>query len=86
MEFLKPISDWLILILSAIGSVVLYHYKRAQDVRKLEDDKVNRRLDQLEQNYHTLSLSQVETSTEIRAIKEDIGYIRKGLDKIIERL
>ncbi len=86
MEFLKPISDWLILILSAIGSVVLYHYKRSQDVRKLEDDKVNRRLEQLEQNYHRLDRTQAETGIEIKAIKEDIGYIRIGLDKILERL
>lgn len=86
MEYLKPFSDWLILILSGIGSVVLYHYKRSEDVRKLEADRVNNRLEHLEREYHRLDRTQAETAIEIKAIKEDIGYIRIGLDKILERL
>lgn len=86
MDFLKQFSDWLILVLSGVGSVLLYHYKRAQDIRKVEDDKILRRLDQLEQEYHRLDRTQAETAIEIKAIKEDIGYIRIGLDKILERL
>lgn len=86
MDFIKPVSDWLILILSGIGSVVLYHYKRSEDVRRLESQRVNDRLDQLEREYHRLDRTQAETAIEIKAIKEDIGYIRIGLDKILERL
>lgn len=86
MEFLKPISDWLILILSGIGSFVLYYYKRSEDVRKLESDKFNSRLERLEREIHRLDRTQAETAIEIRAIKEDIGYIRIGLDKLLERL
>ena len=86
MEFLKPISDWLVVILSGIGSFVLYQYKRSEDLRKLEADRINSRLEQLEREYHRLDRTQAETAIEIRAIKEDIGYIRIGLDKILERL
>lgn len=86
MEFIKQFSDWLILIISGVGSVVLYHYKRSEDVRKLESDRVNSRLEMLEREYHRLDRTQAETAIEIKAIKEDIGYIRIGLDKILERL
>lgn len=86
MEFLKPYSDWIILILSGICSFVFYHYKRTEDIRKLEADRVNNRLEHLEREYHRLDRTQAETAIEIKAIKEDIGYIRIGLDKILERI
>lgn len=75
MEFLKPISDWVIAIVGGAASYLFYQHK-----------KIDRRLDRLEEEYHRLDRSQAEISVEIKAIKEDIGYIRIGLDKILERL
>lgn len=75
MELLAHFKDWIILVLSAAGSYLMYQHK-----------KIDSRLDQLEKDYHRLDRSQAEIAVQIKEIKEDIGYIRIGLDKIIERL
>lgn len=75
MEFLKPFGDWLLVVFGGIGSYLMYQHK-----------KIDNRLDRLESEYHRLDRSQAEISVQIKEIKEDIGYIRKGMDKIIEKL
>lgn len=75
MEVLELIMKWGWLVLGGIGSYLMYQHKR-----------LDRRIDRLEDEYHRLDRSQAEISVEIREIKTDIGYIRAGLDKIIEKL
>lgn len=75
MELLGQFKDWVILIVGGIGSYLMYQHK-----------KIDRRLDRLEDEYHRLDRSQAEIAVQIKEIKEDIGYIRKGMDKIIEKL
>lgn len=75
MEALKPLAEWVWLILSGIGSYLMYQHRR-----------MDRRLDRLEEEYHRLDRSQAEISVEIKEIKSDIGYIRTCMDKLIERL
>lgn len=75
MELLGIYKDWLLGALGAAGSYLMYQHK-----------KIDIRLDRLEQEYHRLDRSQAEISVQIKEIKEDIGYIRLGLDKIIERM
>lgn len=62
-------------VFGGIGSYLMYQHRR-----------IDRRLDRLEDEYHRLDRSQAEISIEIREIKNDIGYIRKGMDKLIEKL
>lgn len=76
MEMLLDKAWGLILaIIGALGSYLMYQNKR-----------LDRRLDRLEDEYHRLDRSQAEISVEIKEIKSDISYIRKGMDKIIEKL
>lgn len=75
MEFLKPLSEWVLLVLGGIGSYLMYQHRR-----------IDRRIDRLEEEYHRLDRSQAEISVEIKEIKSDLCYIRKGMDKIIEKL
>lgn len=75
MEFLDSLGKWAIMIISGIGSYLMYHHRR-----------MDKRIDRLEQEYHRLDRSQAEIAVEIKEIKNDICYIRKGLDKIIEKL
>jgi hypothetical protein len=75
MEFFNLSGDWIKWALGGAFSYLFYQQR-----------KVDSRLDSLEKEYHRLDRSQVEIAVQIREIKEDIGYIRKGMDKIIERL
>lgn len=75
MEGLVVFKDWIIWVLGGAASYLFYQQRR-----------IDKRLDRLEDEYHRLDRSQAEIAIEIKAIKEDIGYIRIGLDKILERL
>lgn len=75
MEFLKPITDWLLALVAGIGGYVMYQHRR-----------IDKRIDKLEEEYHRLDRSQAEIAVEIKEIKKDLGYIRKGMDKVIEKL
>ena len=72
---MEAVVKAVLFVLTAIGSYLMYQHRR-----------IDRRLDRLEDEYHRLDRSQAEISVEIREIKTDIGYIRIGLDKIIEKL
>lgn len=86
MELLVALKEYVIWIFGAIASYFMYQHQRTESLRRLENERLNNRLAHLEREMHRLDKSQVETATEIKAIKEDIGYIRIGLDKILERL
>ena len=75
MELIKLSSDWIVFVLGGIGSYLFYQQR-----------KIDRRLERLEDEYHRLDRTQAEIAVQIREIKDDIGYIRKGMDKIIEKL
>lgn len=72
---MEMITKGVLFVLGAIGSYLMYQHRR-----------IDKRLDRLEDEYHRLDRSHAEISVEIREIKNDIGYIRIGLDKIIEKL
>lgn len=86
MEFLVAIKEYIVWIFGGVASYLMYQHQRAEAARRIESERLNSRLAHLEQEVHRLDKSQAETSVEIKAIKEDIGYIRIGLDKILERL
>lgn len=75
MEFLSHFSGFIVVVLSGIGSYLMYQNK-----------KIDNRLDYLEKEYHRLDRSQAEMFVQMREMKEDIEYIRRGMDKLIERL
>ena len=86
MELLIALKEYIVWIFGAITSYFIYQNQRAEANRKTEEERLNNRLERLERELHRLDRTQAETAIEIRAIKEDIGYIRIGLDKILERL
>lgn len=86
MELLIALKEYIVWIFGAITSYFIYQNQKSEANRKLEEDRLNNRLERLEREVHRLDRTQAETAIEIRAIKEDIGYIRIGLDKILERL
>lgn len=86
MEFLVAVKEYIIWIFGAIASYFMYQHQKSESNRKQEEDRLNNRLERLEREVHRLDRTQAETAIEIKAIKEDIGYIRIGLDKILERL
>jgi len=75
MEILGSLKDWIMWALGGAFSYLMYQQQR-----------IDNRLDQLEKEYHKLDRTQAETSVQLREMKEDIGYIRKGMDRIIEKL
>jgi chromosome segregation ATPase len=86
MEILIALKDYIIWILGAITSYFIYQNQKAETARRLENEKLNNRIVHLEKELHRLDKSQAEIAIQIREIKEDIGYIRAGLDTIIARI
>lgn len=79
MDLLIALKDYVIWIFGAIASYFMYQ-------RRLENERTNNRIEHLEREVHRLDKSQAEIAIQIREIKDDIGYIRIGMDKLIERL
>lgn len=86
MEILVALKEYIVWVFGAIASYFMYQNQKTESLRRLENERLNNRLNHLEKEVHRLDKSQAETAIEIKAIKEDIGYIRIGLDKILERL
>lgn len=86
MEILVAAKDYIIWILGGIVGYFTIQHQRIESLRKLENERVSNRLDRLEREVHRLDKSQAEIAIQIREIKDDIGYIRIGMDKLIERL
>lgn len=86
MELLVAVKEYVIWIFGAIASYFMYQHQKSESNRRIEDERLNNRLVRLETEVHRLDRTQAETAIEIRAIKEDIGYIRIGLDKILDKL
>ena len=62
-------------VITACGGYIVYEKK-----------KVDKRLTKLEEERAILNLEIAVMKSQHKDLKEDIGYIRMGLDKIIEKL
>lgn len=86
MEILVQFKEYIVWIFGAIASYFMYQNQKAESLRRLENERMNNRIEHLEREVHRLDKSQAEIAIQIREIKDDIGYIRIGMDKLIERL
>lgn len=75
MDVIHSIGEWIWGLLSAFGGYLMYQHKR-----------MDRRVDNLEQNFHRLDKSQSELHVEIREIKADIRDLKHSIDRLIEKL
>jgi hypothetical protein len=86
MEILLAAKEYIIWIFGAMASYFMYQNQKTEALRRLENERTNNRIEHLEREVHRLDKSQAEIAIQIREIKDDIGYIRIGMDKLIERL
>jgi hypothetical protein len=85
-QYIDKIWQVLATLFGALISYFIYQHQKTESLRRLEAERTNNRIEHLEREIHRLDKSQAEIAIQIKEIKEDIGYIRIGLDKIIERL